>query len=128
MRLAAARDRLRPVFARYSLAPAGRPNSLVVELEQRGLFRRLGERRCGPEPWTPTVEQYLACRHSQRGFSRTHMGPGAAAAFDRELRQVLNELRADGAIERRAGRLRLSVSATVVWGRPLIPPAASDIP
>jgi hypothetical protein len=97
------------------------PANLVEELERRGLFARLGERRCGPEPWRPTVDEYVECHYSQRGFSRTHMGPATAAAFDAEVREVLADAVREGLIEQRDGRLGLSVRASVVWGRPLDP-------
>jgi SAM-dependent methyltransferase len=114
------RERLRPIFARYSPVRDYAPVDLVDELGRRGLFRKLGEQRCGPEPWLPSVDEYLECRHSQRGFSRTHMGRAAVEAFDAAVRATLDELAEDGTIERRAdGRLALSVSATVVWGQPL---------
>jgi SAM-dependent methyltransferase len=100
--------RLRPVFAQYSVVRDFRPMDVVAEIERRGLFTRLGERRCGPQPWRPTIEEYLECRHSQRGFSRTQMGADAAAAFDAAIRGLLGE-----------GRLDLSVTARVVWGRPI---------
>jgi SAM-dependent methyltransferase len=117
----AVRERLRPLFARYSPVRDYRPYNLIAELEQRGLFAPAGEQRCGPAPWQPTVEEYLECRHSQRGFSRTHMGLADAAAFDAAIRDALEALCRQGAIARRDGRLQLAVEATVVWGKPLAP-------
>jgi hypothetical protein len=90
-------------------------------LTQRRLFEKWGERRCGPEPWSPTIDEYLEGRHSQRGFSRTHMGAQAASAFDIDVRQVLEDLNAQGAIAISDGRLQLTVEATVTWGKPLRP-------
>jgi SAM-dependent methyltransferase len=118
----ALRSRLGPIFARYTPIRNYQPLDLAEELVQRGLFEELGRSTCEPEPWTPTVEDYLECRHSQRGFSRTHMGVDAAEAFDAAIRRLLDELCADGTIARHDGRLQLTVRATVVWGRPLGPP------
>jgi SAM-dependent methyltransferase len=112
----------RPIFARYSPVPDYRSFDLIDELQRRGLFAPAGERRCGPQPWRPTIEEYLECRHSQRGGSRTHMGPQATAAFDAEMRALLEASVADGTIRQRDGRLELEVEASVVWGRPLVPP------
>src|SRR5215211_5806395 len=71
--------RLRPIFARYSSVRDFRPMDVIAEIERRGLFTRLGQRRCGPEAWRPSVEEYLECRHSQRGFSWTHLGGRSAS-------------------------------------------------
>jgi SAM-dependent methyltransferase len=105
--------RLTPVFARFG-AVGYRPLDLVAELESRGLFAPLGEHRCGPVAWRPTVDEYLQCRYSQRGFSRTHLGPEKVAAFDRAVRDAL-----DGAPRGSDGRLELTVEARVTFGRPV---------
>lgn len=112
------RERLLPIFGRYSPVRDYRPFDVVAELASRGLFAEAGRRRCGPAPWTPTVAEYVACRHSQRGFSRTHMGPVVAAAFDASVVEVLEEICRSGALQERDGRLQLEVRASVVWGRP----------
>ncbi len=110
--------RLRPIFARYSSVRDFRPMDVVEEIERRGLFTRVGERRCGPEAWRPTVEEYLEFRHSQRGFSRTHMEAGSASAFDEAIRNALDDLVRAGEISRIDDRLDLTVEARVVWGLP----------
>ena len=92
--------------------------NLIEELTTRGLFQKLGEEDCGTEPWQPTIEQYLDCRHSQRSFSRTHMGPVAAAAFDSDIRALLEDLCQRGTIGCEDGRLQLSATSSVTWGRP----------
>ena len=46
------------------------------------------------------------------------MGPVAAAAFDDEVRQALDELTYSGVIRQHEGRLQLSVEARVTWGKP----------
>jgi hypothetical protein len=98
----------------YSVVQDFQPHDVVVEIERRGLFTRLGERHFGPQPWRPTVGEYLECRHSQRGFGRVHMGSGCASAFDAAIRDALRDLvRVDD-----GGRLDLGVEARVVWGVP----------
>jgi SAM-dependent methyltransferase len=114
----AVRERLRPIFACYGANRDYRPYDLVAELEGRGLLRVAGRLACGSEPWRPTLGEYLLCRHSQNGFSRTHMGAEAAAAFDAAVTDALAGLCRDGVITERAGRYELSVVATVVWGEP----------
>jgi SAM-dependent methyltransferase len=114
----AVRARIRPVLKRYTAVRVWQDVDLLSELQDRELFRVLGSRRFGPEPWEPTVEQYLECRHSQRSFARSAMGEDAADAFDAELRQTLRELCADGAIECSSDTLRVRVETSVAWGRP----------
>jgi SAM-dependent methyltransferase len=112
------RERLLPVFKRFSQVRTWQTVSLLDELQKRGLFEVVGQRRCGPTAWAPTVDEYVEARHSQRSFSRTHMGEATAAAFDAELRGVINAACAAGEIERTGDTLRLAASATVTWGHP----------
>jgi SAM-dependent methyltransferase len=114
----ALRERLAPIYARYSPVKDYRPYDLIAELEARGLFTPAGRERCGPEGWTPTVDEFMECSYSQRGTSRTHMGPEATAGYDVDVRRVLADLVAEGAIGERGGRLQLQVRATVTWGTP----------
>ncbi|MBI3977273.1 MAG: methyltransferase domain-containing protein [Chloroflexi bacterium] len=114
------RDRLRPIFSRFSTNRDYRPYDLVAELERRGLFHRQGERRCRPVPWRPSADEYVECRHSQNGLSRDRMGP-SAAAFDAALREALAELIRAGAISIHDGTLDLEVEATITWGKPVWP-------
>jgi SAM-dependent methyltransferase len=104
---------LLPLVQRYSPVRDYRPHALVDELTGRKLFLVSGYRVCGPEEWRPSIEEYLEARHSQRGLSRTHMGPEAVQAFDTLVREALAEfVNADG-------RLPLQVRARVTWGKPL---------
>jgi hypothetical protein len=89
-----------------------------LELQTRGLFEVVGQQRCGPEPWQPSIDEYVQARHSQRSFSRAQMGASVALAFDAELRSALDAATAAGEIELNEERPRLPVSATVTWGRP----------
>jgi hypothetical protein len=47
------------------------------------------------------------------------MGAERADAFDADTRAVLDQLCADGILQRVADRLQLSVETTVTWGHPL---------
>ncbi|HEY1294140.1 MAG TPA: class I SAM-dependent methyltransferase [Chloroflexota bacterium] len=111
-------QRILPIIERYSPVQNYQPFNLIEHLVGRGLFEVDGQQRFGPEPWRPTLDEYLECRHSQRGLSRTHMGPAATASFDAEVAQTLDELTQAGAIVRHDDRLELGVSARVTWGRP----------
>ena len=113
-------DRVRPLIEQYSPVRDYRSFDLVAEPTDRDLFEVHGEQTFGPEGWHPTVDEYLECRHSQRGLSRTHMGPEAVRAFDSEAREALT-----GDLAEHDGRLELSVEARVTWGRPHPPRDAS---
>jgi len=69
------------LWERYTPVGDFRPYNLVQDLVDRRLFEKLGEQRFGPEPWLPSIDEYLECRHSQRGLSRTHMGPEAVEGW-----------------------------------------------
>jgi hypothetical protein len=79
------------------------------------LFQQRGEHRTQPTPWQPTVDEYIACRHSQNGFSRDRMDDGGAA-FDATIRDLLADCVQTGVITLCDGRLQFAVTATVVWG------------
>jgi SAM-dependent methyltransferase len=111
------RERLLPIFKRYTRAP-WQNVSLLEELRRRELFDVLGQARFGPEPWQTSVEQYILARHSQRSFSRTHMGATEVQSFDAALRALLDELCGDGTLDCEGGQLQVPVSASVSWGRP----------
>ena len=111
-------EALLPIWRQYSSMRDYQPYDLIAELVDRGLFSVLGERRCEPEAWQPTVEEYLDARHSQRGFSRTHMGETASAAFDQAVRDTLRRLTRSGDVTTAGDRLDLSAGARIVWGIP----------
>jgi SAM-dependent methyltransferase len=111
-------QRVLPIIERYSPVQNYQPFNLIEHLVGRGLFEVDGQQRFGPEPWRPTIDEYLECRHSQRGLSRTHMGQAATASFDAEVAQALDELTEAGVIVRHEGRLEFGVAARVTWGRP----------
>jgi SAM-dependent methyltransferase len=111
-------QRVLPIIERFSPVQNYQPFNLVEHLAGRELFQVQGQRRLGPDPWRPTIDEYLECRHSQRGLSRTHMGPEAAASFDAEVAQALQELTETGSIVQHEGRLELGVVGRVTWGSP----------
>ena len=111
--------RVRPLFRRYSANRDYQPFDLVQELEQRGLFRPLGEQTLPPSPWRPTIDDYIESRHSQNGLSRERMTPQAAAAFDTAVRQAILDTWREGYVGLCDGRLALEVESNIVWGRPL---------
>jgi len=107
-----------PIIERYSPVKDYRAYDMVEGLRQRGLFDVAGVQRFGPFAWRPTLDEYLECRHSQRGLSRSHMGEAAVAAFDAEVRETVEDLCATGALVQHDGRLELKLVGHVTWGRP----------
>lgn len=115
---AAARERLHPLINRHSTNRDFRPYNLLTELTERKLFAPEGEERLGPEPWHPTIAEYIECRHSQNGLSRERMGAGAEP-FDAEMRAALLAMVEAGEMAMEGDRLALTVEGTITWGRPL---------
>ena len=109
------------IFARYSTVRDFKATSLVEELSRRRLFELEDQVKTKPVVWTPTIEEYIACRHSHSGFSLDRMNGQDATAFDSELRQLLLLLVDDGQIQMQEKRLQMEVRATIHWGRPLTP-------
>lgn len=110
-------DCLSSLIPRYTTNRDYRPYDLIAELENRGLFRKLGEQQSKPIVWQPSIDEYIECRHSQNGLSHDRMGEDAIA-FDAALRETLEDLTQSGVIEQREDLLQLSVRATIVWGTP----------
>jgi len=108
----ALQERLLPIFKRFAAVQTWQNVSLLDELARRQLFELHAQARFGPAPWRPTMDEYILARFSQRSFSRTHIGPGATAAFAAALREALAD------VPMIDGRLQLEVSAGVSWGRP----------
>jgi SAM-dependent methyltransferase len=114
LRASEVRARLAEVYARHGANPDFAPLDPVHELEQRGLFERLGDHTTASEPWTPTLEELIGCHHSQNGFVLEKMRD--PAAFDREVTTVVEEL-----APKRGDRFQLDVVARISWGRPVDP-------
>lgn len=105
---------LRALIAEHSTNRDFRPVDLVGELAKRGLFRERGRRRTAPIAIEQSADDYVESFHSRNGFSRERMNPESALAFDRALRDAVLRHCPDGVV-------RASLSALVVWGRPLRP-------
>ena len=109
------------IFARYSTVRDFKASSLVEELSQRRVFELEDQVKTKPVVWAPTIEEYIACRHSHSGFSLDRLSDQNAAAFDQALRQLLLRLVNDGQIPMQEQRLQMEVRATIHWGMPLTP-------
>jgi ubiquinone/menaquinone biosynthesis C-methylase UbiE len=101
-----------PLVAAHSTNRDFKRYDLAQELTRRGLFRELGRRECSTPRFAQSVDDYVESYHSRNGFSRERMAPGAADAFDRELRALIAPHAPDGVV---TGK----VTCTVIWGEPL---------
>jgi ubiquinone/menaquinone biosynthesis C-methylase UbiE len=100
------------LIRRYSTNPTYQPFDLHEELEKRHLFQVEGDVCTLPVSFEQPVENQIEAFHSQSSLSRDHMTPENAAAFDEEMRELLNSHAQDGIIT-------LQVFGWITWGRPL---------
>lgn len=104
-------NEMREILAQFSVRRGPRGMNAVGELEARGFFRRLGEKRTAPMPFSQSIDDYIEGIHSRSGFSRALMEPAKAADLDRQVRALLLKYHQDG-------MLPLQVVASVTWGTP----------
>lgn len=84
---------------------------MLEEVQQRGLFKVVGERTTANVSVIQSIDDYIASYHSRPGFARDRMGEECAVAFDREAHSLLMASHPSGSIV-------LEVAAHVVWGVP----------
>jgi hypothetical protein len=103
---------LQIIINKYSTNKEYRPYSLINELEQRNLFKKIGEKNTEPIAFKQSVDEYIESFHARNGFSREAMGEDLAGGFDNEVRKLLSKYCNEGNVE-------LEVKGEVVWGKPL---------
>jgi trans-aconitate methyltransferase len=133
------RDALNDVIARHSRNPEFDPRfSVVDELTERGLFRKVGEHRIILESFKQPVAEYVEQFHSTATLARELMTDEEAEQFDAAVEHIVRPYVVHGEDEdefgalggdERAGRggdgggdedvLSVEVAASVVWGRPI---------
>jgi SAM-dependent methyltransferase len=113
------RDQLRKVYSRHGANPDYKPLDPVVELERGGLFTRIGTHTTAPQPWSPTLNEFIDCHHSQCSFILEKMRD--PQAFESELADVAKDLLVGA-----DGRYLLDVVAEIAWGRPGACPGKTD--
>lgn len=96
---------------RYSTKPGHRSPDVVEELENRGFFRKAGEKQTAPVSFIQSVDDFIEGLHSRSRFARELMGEQRAADFDEQVRTLLLRYHSDG-------MLPLQVVGTVTWGKP----------
>lgn len=99
------------IIQRHSTNLDFQPYNLVDELTSRGLFTVRGSRKTAPVTHTQSIDGYIESWHSRNGLSRDRMAPDAAAAFDRETRELLASLGHETTVT-------FEVVGSVTWGLP----------
>lgn len=109
------RDELVEVIVRHSRSPDYDPEfSLPGELERKGLFQVCGRQETPPIAFQQNARDYVEQFHSTASLARELMPPDEAERFDGEIMDVVRRYATDGV-------LRMEITATVVWGRPVSP-------
>lgn len=96
----------------YSTNKEFKPYNLVSELEERNLFKKIGEKNTEPIAFKQSIDEYIESFHARNGFSREAMGEDSADRFDNEIRKLLSKYCNEGNVE-------LEVKGEVIWGKPL---------
>ncbi len=104
-------NELKTLIARYSTNQTYKPVDLIAELQQRGLFGKVGEQQTAPVCFTQRADDYIEFFHSMSSLSRTRMGAARSEAFDAELRALVSAHVREF--------VELHVVGHVVWGVPL---------
>lgn len=99
---------------RHSTNRDYRPTRLLDELQNRGLFKLVGQRSTNPCPFVQPIEHYIESFHARNGFSRQRMTPEAAVTFDEEVRRAVTP-------HAENGLLTLQTTSRIIWGHPLAP-------
>jgi len=106
-------DDLWSVRRHYSVVPNFQYFDLVQGLEDRGLFRRLGEHRTQAVAFSQPLDQYIESFHGRATFSCERMGSSDATAFHEEIRTLVEPFVSD--------TVEVELVSEVVWGKPTSP-------
>ncbi len=109
-----------PVCNKYSLNRDYQPYNLLDELTKRGLFEPVGKQQTTPVPFTQPVDDYIESFHARNGLSRDRMTPDQAAAFDQEMRALVEPFATNDLVT-------LQIVNTITWGKPQITPRGTRI-
>jgi trans-aconitate methyltransferase len=105
---------LSSICQRYTTVPSKQLSyDYLKEIEDRGLFQRVGVQRTKPALMTQLLEDYIESFHGRASFSRDRMTPANAMAFDAEIRALVSPFCQERAVE-------LQIVTEVVWGKPLL--------
>lgn len=110
-------DELRPFFAQYSMNRDFQPyniDTVAEALVAHGLFRRVGFFETGPVIFRQPIDAWVEAIHARNGFSRDRMATQQAAEFDQQVRSIIIH-------HCPGGEVTQSISARIIFGKPLLP-------
>jgi SAM-dependent methyltransferase len=107
-------DGIREIAARYSVIRNWESADLIGLLESRALFKAIDKQLLEPEPYTRTVDEFIAAAHATSGLAAERMTPEQVIAFRTEMRALLTPYASDGV-------LQLASYVEADWGTPLDP-------
>lgn len=105
-------EELLEIIKRYSTNQEYKPYNLVNELEERNLYKKIGEKSTEPKIFKQSLDKYIESFHARNGFSREVMGKDAADKLDDEVRNLLLKYCSKENVE-------LQIIGEIVWGKPL---------
>lgn len=105
-------EELNQLITRYSTNRDYQPYNLFTELEERGLFTKVGEKQTSTQPFEQTVDAYIESFHARNGFSRQRMEPEMAAEFDTAVRNLVTQ-------HITGTTFTMQISSHITWGIPL---------
>ncbi len=108
-------EELTPLLAHYSMNQDFRPynmGTVATMLEENGYFRQVACIETSPVASRQPVDDWIEGIHATNGFSRDRMIPTQAAAFDRQVRELLLNYFPDGEVAEEH-------SARIIVGKPL---------
>ena len=107
-------DGLREAASRYSVIRDWQNADLIGLLESRGLFEAIDKRLLELEPYTRTIDEYIAAQHATSGLAADRMTAEDARAYDDEVRALVVPFASEG-------KLNLASYVEADWGTPLDP-------
>lgn len=99
------------IMKKYSNNPAWRSRNTADELENAGLFKRLGVRHTEPFLIKQTVSDYIESQHARSSLSLETMTLSEVEGFKQDMRNLLQPFATHDV-------LTFSVVGKVVWGKP----------
>lgn len=88
------------------------PFNVLDELENHGLFNKVGQKTTKPVKFSQAVDAFIESYHSRSMFSKDRMGTDRAVEFKRAAQNELQQKYPRGMIE-------FDLTVDIVWGVPL---------
>jgi hypothetical protein len=86
--------------------------TVVEQLEQRGLFRRVGVQETPAVSFQQSIAAWVESFHARNGFSRDRMDQDTAKKCDQQLTEIITTYCPNGVVMQQIG-------GRVIWGKPV---------